>query len=153
MLAEVVKGRLAVRAMPRLADLLLDGDAAFELVLRAYRTHVFGADRDCLDLLIGGDVRIACQRCLSAVVCPIKIEARLLLVRSGQSWPEDEEMSDNYDAIEMNDDLKVIDVVEDEVLLALPISPRHADCRCPATSGESCGGGALPFAALSGLRK
>ena len=54
------------------------------------------------------------------------------------------------DAIELDGELDVLALVEDEILLALPIAPRHQVCDAPqpegGTSKES------PFAALASLR-
>jgi uncharacterized protein len=47
-------------------------------------------------------------------------------------------------------ELDVAELVEDEILLALPVAPRHEKCGLPgvADAGERIN----PFAALSGLK-
>ena len=62
--------------------------------------------------------------------------------------------SDDYDAIPASRELSVRSLVEDEVLLALPIVPRHADCLPPVVAGaEIEESEPSPFAVLAGLKK
>jgi uncharacterized protein len=82
------------------------------------------------------------------------IEAALLPVRAGQDLPEDELENDEVDAVEVdgNDGFDVLSLVEDEIILALPIAPRHADCGMPKIETNGDVYGQSPFAALVGLR-
>lgn len=92
-----------------------------------------------------------CQRCLARLEWPLDIEVVLELVKPGQPIPEDELENDEFDAIEAAPDLDVLALVEDEIVLAVPIAPRHESCDAPrpvkGSEKES------PFASLVKLRK
>ncbi|WXL27399.1 YceD family protein [Ectopseudomonas mendocina] len=78
------------------------------------------------------EVKMVCQRCLEQVTLPIRSECDYAVVREGantQSVPQ------GYDVIELGEDpLDLLALVEDELLLALPIVPAHdpKDCQQPA---------------------
>lgn len=78
------------------------------------------------------EVKMVCQRCLELVTLPIHSECDYAVVREGantQSVPK------GYDVIELGEDpLDLLALVEDELLLALPIVPAHdpKDCQQPA---------------------
>jgi uncharacterized protein len=64
---------------------------------------------------------------------------------------EDDE--EEFDSILAEAKLDVLDMLEEEILLSLPIAPRHEAGDCQAAGGESAGKGKEnPFAALANLR-
>jgi uncharacterized protein len=141
-------GKVALARLERLADVLVDtdGEVAYRLV------GEFGADRRYrLRLVATGLLRLSCQRCLGGIDWPLEIDTLLQLVRPGEPIPEEELEIDEFDAIEAGPDMDVLALVEDEIVLAVPIAPRHENCDAPRPSGgvkkES------PFAALAKLRK
>ncbi len=81
----------------------------------------------------------------------MRIKSRLQLMAPGEEWPDDDLADDSADAIEAEKDLAVLSLIEEEVLLALPIAPRHEQCEPP--SGSTAETGPLPFAALAALKK
>ena len=82
---------------------------------------------------------------------PLAISSRLQLMAPGEEWPDDDLADDSADAIEAGGALAVLSLVEEEVLLALPIAPRHETCEAPSAS--AAGNGSSPFAALAALKK
>jgi uncharacterized protein len=82
------------------------------------------------------DVKMVCQRCLELVTLPIHSSCDYAVVKEGgntQSVPQ------GYDVIELGEDpLDLLVLVEDELLLALPIVPAHdpKDCQQPAGLNE-----------------
>jgi uncharacterized protein len=72
-------------------------------------------------------------------------------VPPGQSWPDDELAEDGFDAIAAEMEMALLPLIEDEVLLALPIAPRHQTCKLPAAYIEC--NGPSPFAVLGQLKK
>ncbi|MBB4010888.1 uncharacterized metal-binding protein YceD (DUF177 family) [Niveibacterium umoris] len=75
---------------------------------------------------------------------------RFLLVPPGEVIPDDELEEDSFDAIAAERNLDVLALIEDELLLALPISPRHEVCDTPQPRERD--DSASPFAALASLR-
>jgi uncharacterized protein len=135
---------------------LLDRLAAVEGVVS---WRLFGSldaeGRPRLGLVVSGRLVLRCQRCLDGLDWDLAIEAVLLPVRAGQDFPDDDLENDEVDVIEVDDDggFDVLPQLEDEIILALPIAPRHSDCGMPGTTGAD--GGARvqsPFVALAGLR-
>ena len=109
--------------------------------------------RPTLNLKVAGTLELLCQRCLSSLSFTLDIDSTLLLVAPGDSWPDDELEDDGSDAIEASRELAVLSLIEDEVLLALPVAPRHEDCRPPVTGGAvATEHRPAPFAALAKLK-
>lgn len=141
-------GSVAIAALGRLADVIADGAGELACSLDG------GRDEDgkpYLHLRVEGVLHLSCQRCLSAMPFDVGIDSRLLLVAPGQEWPDEELSDDENDMIEADAALAVLPLIEDEVLLALPIAPRHEDCRPPLADGGDKK--PSPFAALADLKK
>ena len=141
-------GAVALADLGRLSDVLVDasGEVTYSLV------GEFGLDRKArLRLKAAGMLPMRCQRCLGRFEWPLDIEVVLELVRPGVSIPEGELENDEFDAIEAAPDLDVLALVEDEIVLAVPIAPRHESCDAPrpVKGGEK----ESPFASLVKLRK
>jgi len=147
-----LSGKLALSRLPRLFDALTTREGWLECELSGERVEdAGGATRSVLHLKVAGPLDLRCQRCLAEVRFDCAIDSRLLLVPEGDDWPEDEMDSDEYDALPARKELSVRELVEEEVLLALPIVPRHADCLPPG--GMEQESGPSPFAALAKLKK
>lgn len=159
--ADCISGKLALSSLPRLLDVLTTREGWLDCELSGgIDTEAGGRAKPCLRLRVSGRLGLHCQRCLAEVRFDCIIDSRLLLIPEGAAWPEDELESDEYDALPASRELSVLELVEEEVLLALPVVPRHADCRPPAAAGtmeveETSGSspGLSPFAALAGLKK
>lgn len=143
----VVAGGVAVAALVRLADTIADNAGSLDCELRGGRD---GEGKPYLDLRVVGSLNLRCQRCLMPMPFGLNIDSRLMLVAPGEQWPDEELAEDGLDAIEASRELAVLPLIEDEVLLALPIVPRHEVCRPPvATETEHR---PSPFAALAKLK-
>ncbi|QQS55063.1 MAG: DUF177 domain-containing protein [Candidatus Competibacteraceae bacterium] len=121
-------GELKLAALPRLAALLEHADGTVNVALAA------GIDEQGLRFVEGSlqtEVELICQRCLGPLRLPLKVAVSLALVRAeadAARLPEQREP-----LLAAGADLAVADLVEDELLLALPQIPRHRDvCECEA---------------------
>jgi len=147
-------GALAVGELERLADVLADEaeDGALAWQVSGERD---GDGKSRLRLSVRGNLNLRCQRCLGPVSFPVDIHSRLLLVPPGGPWPEDLQdgglADDESDAIEASTELALMPLIEEEVLLALPMAPRHESCGPPAA--EAVEQEPSPFAALAKIRK
>lgn len=83
-----------------------------------------------LVMKIDGDVGLICQRCLAAFRHPIASETVLVLARDDAQADELEEAldDDSIDVIVGSTTQDLLQLVEDEALLSLPLSPRHETC-------------------------
>jgi uncharacterized protein len=108
--------------------------------------------RRVVSCIIKGFVFLTCQTTLEAFRHEVSIQDRLVLVETESELPGIEEESDDEDYLVANEPLDIRDVVEDAVLLALPMVPRKPG------AGEAKGEGdvvpkASPFAALASLKR
>lgn len=145
---QTLAGPIPVVDLPRLADVVVDtaGDLDCEVAGEQDRDG-----RAYLLLRVTGSLKLRCQRCLETVVEPLRIVSRFLLVPPGQPWPDDELAEDGFDAIAAEMEMALLPLIEDEVLLALPIAPRHDSCDAPVANIER--NGSSPFAVLGKLKK
>lgn len=142
-----LSGRVALSGFGRLAELLaeLTGEVAWSL--SGYR----GTDgKPFLRVAIHAEPVLRCQRCLSGLKWPFDRVSNLRLVRPGTPIGDDELENDEFDTIEAVPDLDVIALVEEEILLALPIAPRHEHCEPPSPAGGT--EKKSPFDILASLR-
>ena len=143
----VLEGTLAVSSLERLHDLLVEvsGDVSFQL--QGFKSE---HGELMLHLEIGGLLPLACQRCLKAIPFNLDVDSLLELIPEGADMSQDELEDDTRDFLPVAGELNVAELVEDEILLALPVAPRHEKCGLPgaADAGERIN----PFAVLSGLK-
>jgi uncharacterized protein len=99
----------------------------------ASRAALEGAGlQPALHLRVDTQARLECQRCLQAMTVPIHVDRRFFFV-------PDEEAAERLDADSEDDVLALVPsldlhaLAEDELLLALPIVPRHDTCPVPVT--------------------
>ena len=91
---------------------------------------------------------LACQRCLDPVEFPVELGVELELAGSER---EIVAADDDVDRVLATNAMDVAALVEDEVLLVLPMAPVHE--RCEPDAERHVADRAAPFAALAGLRK
>ena len=145
-------GRIPVAKMPRLCASLNDTSTLVEVQLR------FGFDElgnACVRGEVNAELKLVCQRCLETFSLPLELKVQLGLVTTDQ---EAEELDRGYDALVVTEEpISLANIVEDELLLALPTIPMHPrrECSNPhmRSDAEALGGSsASPFAVLGELR-
>lgn len=139
-------GELKLQGMPRLAELCADSqgtasiDWQFERGTQGLR-HMHGPVRVTL--------RVICQRCLQPFTLTISADTRLVVLNPGETGANDE-----ADVLEAGP-WPLSELVENELLLAMPMIPMHPPGECPAGApGASTGTGdkRSPFAVLGRLK-
>ena len=143
-----ISGVLAVKELPRLSELAAEDGGALTCHLRGGRNE---AGKLYLRLVVSGELPVMCQRCLKVLMLPLRVESTLLLVPPGASWPDEELTDDSADAIEALAEQSLASLVEDEVLLAVPLAPRHESCALPGGDGNDAGPES-PFAILARIK-
>lgn len=83
-----------------------------------------------LDLRIHGEVELTCQRCLGGLKYVIAIDRTVRLAGNEVELERLDQLPDG-DAILAGDRLDLLQLVEDEVLLSLPLAAMHATGECP----------------------
>ena len=83
-----------------------------------------------LRLTVHGQVEMTCQRCLGSMKHTVEINRMVYLARTEVEVERLDALPDS-DAILVGETLNLIDLVEDEVLLGLPLAAMHAVDECP----------------------
>ncbi len=132
---QVLQGRVSVLAMPRLMAALdmpplstreVDVDLAFSVDGQGVR-RVLGSLRAELDAI--------CQRCLQPMIVPLHVNIALGIVRA---LDEVEQLPGEYEPLvlaSVTEAQSLAAIIEDELLLALPVAPLHEEGQCLVRSG------------------
>lgn len=111
-----------------------------------------------LSLSAHAPVWLTCQRCLQPFEVPLTFERRLRFVR-GEAEAEALDAESEDDVLALSRSLDLRELIEDELLLALPIVPRHEVCPQPLPMAvgeedleEDVPERPHPFAALQALK-
>src|SRR5471030_1266060 len=142
--AAVLEGRLGMESLPRLAQSGCSG-SVFDFVLTG---EINERGKPGLKLALDGSMRLQCQRCLGSLELPLHLEAQL---EFASSEAEITATDDDIERIVAGREMSVAALMEDEVLLALPMVPKHEQCSIVAGLGASAEPSA--FQALAALRK
>lgn len=120
-------GTTPVTELPRLAAETASPGGAVRWSFEGSR-HVKGYPQ--LSMTVTGEVSLLCQRCLLPMPQTFETHALLVLAPDEAEADATEQAldDDRMDVIVSHDSLDLLQLVEDEVLLSLPLSPRHATC-------------------------
>jgi uncharacterized protein len=126
-LKEHRNGEIPIADLPRLASEIVDPSGTLKWRLEGGK-NALGYPQ--LSLAVAGSVKLACQRCLQPFDFAILSDSILILAPDEASADEIEEAldDDSVDVIVGSKALDLLTLIEDDALLALPISPRHATC-------------------------
>ena len=128
--AATLEGEVPLASFERLCDSLEDnsGKVRAKLVFERGERRAVSIHSE-----LEVEVKMVCQRCLELVALPIRSECHYAVVKEGadtQSLPK------GYDVLEVGEDpLDLLALVEEELLLALPIVPMHAPEDCQQLAG------------------
>lgn len=114
---------------------------------------VAGRQRLLVELKVQGSLWLQCQRCLQPYKQSVNIDAVLEVVESEEEAEAAPLEDDEVDVIVGSRDFEVRALVEDELLLALPLSPRHEQCDPAQESKAQEMAKPSPFAVLAALKK
>ena len=120
------------------------------------RRRVAATPEAWLQLSLDATVRLTCQRCLGPVEAPLKFERWFHFV-AGEEQAAQLDAESEEDVLASTRSLDLHQLAEDELLLALPIVPRHEACPQPllppADPPAAEDDAPHPFAALAGLKR
>jgi uncharacterized protein len=150
-----VAGALALEHFGRLVEVCrtregqVSADLLFEHTARGLRV-VHG--------IVDTSLPLICQRCLEPMMQPVHAEVMLALFLAGESQ---EGVPEDVEALVVDPLYSVTNLLEDEILLAMPMMPRHPMGTCVAAGSAPARGGQgetkterpHPFATLEKLRR
>jgi uncharacterized protein len=149
------EGTLPIATMSRLCGMLASTDGLLQFELD------FGRDElgiSYVDVRARASLTLVCQRTLEPFVLPVAVDARLGLIRQER---DEAGLPPDCEPLLVAEDgrLNPADVIEDELLLALPLIPVNPDSSLPdevtGHAPDSAGEGhsESPFAVLRELKK
>lgn len=146
------EGRIPLAALARLRGSLVDTDGEVSFTLS------FGTDamqQPFVELQVHAQLPLECQRSLRRFLQPVRLVQRLGLIRDEA---DEAALAEGYEPLLVPADgqLCLADLVEDELILALPVVPVAPDAEVverefAPTAEERAQ--ANPFAVLAGLKK
>ncbi|TWG85475.1 uncharacterized protein L602_002500000760 [Cupriavidus gilardii J11] len=133
-------GEVAARELPRIIA-ETSGDAPASAANEMFRYEMSASVREeaaepgtaarrrlFVDLSVQGRMWLDCQRCLQVYAEPISTSTRFEIVATeaeADAAPMDD---DDIDVIAGSRRFDLLALIEDEILLALPVAPKHAVC-------------------------
>ena len=146
----VFQGVLRPGDLENLSDELASPDGELR-----YRVHASldNARRRVVSCIIEGFVFLTCQSTFEAFRHEVAIDDRLVLVGSEEELPPFEEEGDREDFVVATEPVDVQGLVEEAVILSLPMVPRKPGLEPAPETGDGKPGKPSPFAALAGLKR
>ncbi len=128
------EGSLALNRFSRLVDALADDRGEVRVSLHFYQDE-FG--KTVLKGHLVVDCKMICQRCLDIADIPVHADMLLMAVwtdKQARALPVD------YDPLFLQEEpIELVPLLEDELLLALPLIPYHAPELCSVAQNYSVG--------------
>jgi uncharacterized protein len=122
--------RSDVATFPRLAHEFTQGELFCRVVGRVDQRGSLS-----LQVSISGKVGLTCQRCLGSMPYAVEVGRTLYLARNEAELERLDALPDS-DAIQAGERLSLVELIEDEVLLSLPLAPMHAEGECSMTGAQ-----------------
>jgi uncharacterized protein len=143
--SESLQGKIAVSRLERVRDSLASsqGELTFQLDGELDAQH-----RANLRLSVSGQVQLTCQRCLTEFSHALTLNNRFVLVARESELPDIDEEDTDVDFLLADEKLNVQELIEDEIILSLPLAPRHGG-ECVKVGTGNVTDSANPFAKLA----
>jgi uncharacterized protein len=131
---------------PRLRDMLASDAGKVHYSIEGMRD---ARGRPGLRVRVAGTLQLRCQRCLEAMAYEVNSDETLVLAGSLAEIHAEPADAHAADRVVAGREMPVRDLVEDELILAVPYAPRHESCSArPSPDAEAK---PSPFAGLRGL--
>ena len=111
----------------RLQDLCLNLEDSVAFVLRGFENK---HKEPCLELFIEGKLDLICQRCSEKLEHTIFLKSGFLIKEETQLTDFQVDDHADYDLIEGSAKMDVLSLIEDEIILSLPVAPKHENDKC-----------------------
>jgi uncharacterized protein len=144
-----LRGTLPLAGMARLKGSGLDQSGSVEVNLQFARS---GSSQVCEARgTVHAALRMICQRCLEPMTLSLTVRPQWLFVRAGEG--RETAIDEVAELMEVDRPVALSELVEDELLLAMPMIPMHRLEECPARQYSAAGQERRnPFADLKGRK-
>ena len=149
----LVDGKIKISELPNLSGLLADNSGEVQATLRC------GKDQEGLPFILGDlqvSLNLTCERCLNKMVYPLKAEFKVSPV---ETETQANNLPKRYEPVMVTESiLSLTDWLSEEILLNLPLAPKHETSFCHAVVDNSPKIEAItpkkpsPFEALKNLK-
>lgn len=140
------QGVWAVGDLPRLRDMLASDAGEIRYEIDGTRD---ARGRPALRVKLNGALQLRCQRCLEPMRFDVDTDETLVLAATQAEIDAEPDDVESPDRVLATEQMAVRDLLEDELILALPYAPRHEGCEAGAPAGDS--EKISPFAGLRGM--
>ncbi len=126
---QALSGSAPLREFERLAEDASDASAGqVSWALHGdIRPGPGSVDASWMTLTAQASVPLICQRCLKPLLLPLDVKRDFRFVPDEDTaWAQDEESEE--DLLVISRDLDALELVEDELIMAMPLFPMHAAC-------------------------
>jgi uncharacterized protein len=131
-MGEVLSGEISGEELERADDLLFDHQASIAWSLKGQQNkRADGGYESYMTLGLNGIAKMICLRCLEIVEIPINLERQFRIAKDEAHATKLDAEDELVDAIVGSVQFEVLDLVEDEIIMALPFSPKHDSCSAP----------------------
>jgi uncharacterized protein len=154
-----LSGEVDLHSMPRLRADCAE-DVAGKVTWSAQgemRQASDGQDAAWMHLQANTEVPLTCQRCLKTVEQTLEVDRSFRFVKD-EATAEAQDDDCEEDLLVLSKDFDLLALVEDELLMALPLVPMHASCQsehAPTSQDDSVADADAkpnPFAVLATMR-
>jgi len=145
-----LSGEVPVAALHRVSGLLSSSDGKVHYELSGLINE---AGKPMLHIKLEGRIRMTCQRCLGEMEYPLATDAELELVADESDLKPVEEETESVDTVVADKEMDVVSLVEEEILLEIPMSPKHPEGECSEAGQVPAQPKSNPFSALAALKK
>lgn len=157
-------GFLAIADLPRLAEeasTTIPGDGFDWQIRTHFEDSPTGDLNQILDLALKGRIHLICQRCLQDCAIDLEEIRRFIFVATeseADDYPIDDE---EQEPLVASQHFNLLETIEDEILLSLPLIPKHPDGFCEPEAALLTGDGVEeedkerenPFKILKNIKK
>jgi uncharacterized protein len=132
---------------PRLRDVLASDAGEVAYAISGVRDE---RERPALRLKVSGTLTLRCQRCLEALPFEVRTDEILVLAATLAEIHAEPADAHSPDRVVAGREMALRELIEDELILAVPFAPRHEECvAVQAEDREKT----APFAGLRGLMR
>lgn len=151
-----IHGRIRASHFSGVRDALFLGKGDTSEVQYEVRGEKDRNNKPGLRLTINGTLKLVCQRCLGEMSYVVDHSARFEIVANESDLPEDD--GDEVDYLVADSEMDVEQLIGQELLLALPIAPKHGEtgsaqnAQCSSANAVNTEPNPNPFNVLQGLK-
>jgi uncharacterized protein len=158
-------GFLGIAALPRVAEeasSIEPGDGFHWEVKTHFADSPGSNPQQILKLALKGRIRLVCQSCLQDCSLDLTQESRFVLVATEEEADAFPMEDDQQEPLVASQHFDLLGLIEDEILLSMPLIPKHPEGACQAHSSSFGGSGEVldaseksqnPFNILKNMKK